>query len=82
MGKIRKGLSDTEGLAHWTARKISNHNPMSVLDTGGKGQHFKVAMLAGDQTTCLYEMANGRKFTIKVEEVGADDKPETVPFAA
>lgn len=77
MGKIRDRFSnDTEGLAQWVGRKLRNHNPMSERDKGMVEGHrkkvahgMKTGILADDPTKVVYQMGNGRRFVLSVQEI-------------
>lgn len=78
--KLRNADTDLGGLVQWLGRKLRNHNPMSSRDLApsqikNTRQKMTVGIVMHDPSTIMYNMANGRRFKIKIEEVD-DAEPE------
>ena len=75
--KLRNAGSDIAKLTQWLGRKCRNHHPLEELgirssETLGRMYKAKIAgdlSIIADEDGKLVYMANGRCFTITVEEV-------------
>lgn len=78
MGKVHdKFPEDLEAVTQWLARKIKNHDPMSVREHAFKGSRTAVTarLQVVGKDTVMYSTCDGQRFKFVVSEVDPPTEP-------